>query len=60
MKLHLLHDFSGWMTEGSEFESQEGKEFSLLHVSHTGSGAHPASYAMGAEGSFSGGKVAEA
>jgi hypothetical protein len=42
----------GWMTEGSEFESRQGKEFSLLHVVQTGSGAHPASYKMGNGGSF--------
>jgi hypothetical protein len=30
---------TGWTTEGSEFESQWGQEFSLLHVVQTGSGA---------------------
>jgi hypothetical protein len=35
----------GWMTEGSEFESWYGQEFSLLHFIHTG--AHLASYPMG-------------
>jgi hypothetical protein len=36
-----------WMTEGSEFESRKGQEFSLLHVVQTGSGVHPTSYPMG-------------
>jgi hypothetical protein len=45
---------TGWTTEGSEFESQYGQEFSLLHVVQTGSGAHPASYSMGTGGSFPG------
>jgi hypothetical protein len=44
----------GWTTEGSEFESRWGQEFSLLHVVQTGSGAHPASYPMGTGGSFPG------
>jgi hypothetical protein len=30
-----------WTTEGSEFESRWGQEFSLLHVVQTGSGVHP-------------------
>jgi hypothetical protein len=34
--------------------------FFLLHVVHTGSGAHPDSYPMGTGGSFSGGKAAGA
>jgi hypothetical protein len=34
-------------TEGSEFESQKGQEFSLLHVVQTGSGVNPPSYPMG-------------
>jgi hypothetical protein len=42
----------GWMTEGSEFESQWGQKFSLLHVVQTGSGAHRISYPMGTGGSF--------
>jgi hypothetical protein len=46
------------MTEGSEFESQYGQEFSLLHVVQTDSGVHQTSYPMGTEGSFSGGKAA--
>jgi hypothetical protein len=37
-----------------------GQEFSLLHVVHTGSGAHPASYPMGIGDYFSGGKAAGA
>jgi hypothetical protein len=31
----------GGTTEGSEFESELGEEFFLLHVVHTVSGAHP-------------------
>jgi hypothetical protein len=46
-----------WMTEGSEFESRRGQEFSL-HVVQTGSGVHPASHPMGTGGSFPGGKAA--
>jgi hypothetical protein len=42
----------GSTTKGSEFESRWGQEFSLLHVVQTGSGVHPASYPMGAGGSF--------
>jgi len=34
--------------------------FSLLHYIWTGSGAHPASYAMGTRSSFPGSKVARA
>jgi hypothetical protein len=40
--------------EGSEFESRQGDEFSLLHIVHTGSGVHPTSYKMGTGGSFPG------
>jgi hypothetical protein len=47
---------TGWTAEGSEF----GQEFSFLHVVDTGSGALPASYPMGMEGSFPGGKAPEA
>jgi hypothetical protein len=50
----------GWTTEGSEFESRQGQEFSLLHVVQAGSGAHPTSYPMGTRGSFPGGKAAGA
>jgi hypothetical protein len=42
----------GWTTEGSEFESRWGQEFSLLRVVQTGSGVHPTSYPMG-NGEFS-------
>jgi hypothetical protein len=48
----------GWMTKGSEFESQWGQEFSLLYVVQTSFGAHPASYLMGFRGYFSEGKAA--
>jgi hypothetical protein len=51
---------TGWTTEGSEFESRWGQEFSLLQVVKTDSGAHPASYPMGNGVSFPGGKAAEA
>jgi hypothetical protein len=43
---------TGWTVEGSVFESRWCQEFSLLHVVHTGSGAHPASYKMGTGASF--------
>jgi hypothetical protein len=36
------------------FESRQGQEYSFLHVVQTGSGAHPASYPMGTDGSFPG------
>jgi hypothetical protein len=49
---------TGWTTEGCEFESWEGQEFSLLHVAQTGSGVHSVSYPMGTGGSFSRGKAA--
>jgi hypothetical protein len=38
---------TGWTAEGSEFESWQSQEFSLLHVVQTGIGAHTASYSMG-------------
>jgi hypothetical protein len=50
----------GWTTEGLEFESRYGKEFSFLHVVQTGSGANPASYQMGTGGLFPRSKAAEA
>jgi hypothetical protein len=37
----------GWMTEGFEFKSQYGQEFSLPHVVQTDSGAHTTSYPIG-------------
>jgi hypothetical protein len=37
--------------------SEGAGNFSLRHRAQTGSGAHPASYIMGAMGSFSGGKA---
>jgi hypothetical protein len=43
-----------------EFESRWGQKFLLLYVVQTGSGAHPASYPMGTEGFFPGGKAARA
>jgi hypothetical protein len=51
---------TGWTTEGLEFESRRGQEFSLLQVVQTASGSQPASYPMGNVGSFPGGKAAEA
>jgi hypothetical protein len=39
---------------GREFESRQGKKFSLLHIVMTGSGVHPTSYRMGTGGSFPG------
>jgi hypothetical protein len=44
--------------EGREFESRQGKKFSLLHIVQTGSGVHPTSYPMGTRGSFTGDKAA--
>jgi hypothetical protein len=49
---------TGWMTEGSEFESRYGQEFSLLQIVQTGSGVHSASYSMGTRSSIPGGKAA--
>jgi hypothetical protein len=40
--------------ERREFESQQGKKFSLLHIVQTGAGVHPTSYKMGTGGSFPG------
>jgi hypothetical protein len=42
---------------GVKFLAGAGK-FSLLHRVQTGSGSHPASYAMGTRGPFPGGKAA--
>jgi hypothetical protein len=39
---------------GRSSSSGRGQEFSLLHVVYTSFGAHPASFTMGAEGSFPG------
>jgi hypothetical protein len=41
-----------------EFESQQGQEFSLLHVIQTSSEAHPVSFPTGTGDSFPGSKVA--
>jgi hypothetical protein len=43
---------TGWTTEGSEFESRYGQEFSLLHVIQTGSGIQPTSCPTGTAGSL--------
>jgi hypothetical protein len=45
---------TGWTTEGSEFGSRKGQEFSLLQVAQTGSGVHPTSYPMGTGGKAAG------
>jgi hypothetical protein len=37
-----------------EFESQQGKKFSHLHIIQTSSGVYPTSYKMGTWGSFPG------
>jgi hypothetical protein len=37
--------------EGSEFESRQGEELSLLHYTQTGCGTHPDSKPMGRGGS---------
>jgi hypothetical protein len=50
---------TGWTTEGSEFESRYRQDFSPLQSVQT-VGAHPASYPMGTEGSYPGGKAAGA
>jgi hypothetical protein len=46
--------------EGSEIESRYGKEFQIILVIQTGSGAHPGSDPLGVERFFLGGKVAGA
>jgi hypothetical protein len=55
--------YSDWLRAGRprglEVEFRYGKDFSLLHSVQTGSGAHPASYPMGNEGSFPWSKAAE-
>jgi hypothetical protein len=51
---------TGWTTKGSEFESQRGQEFLLLHIIQTGPGVQPACYPMETEGSIPGGKAAGA
>jgi hypothetical protein len=47
-----------WTTEGSEFESQYGQEFSLFCVVQTGSGTHPAYYPMSTVSTSPEGKAA--
>jgi hypothetical protein len=42
---------------GSEFESQQEKEFLRLHIAKTICEAHPASYQMDTGGSFCGNKL---
>jgi hypothetical protein len=49
---------TGWMAR-VRFPARE-RDFSLLHSIQTGSGALPASYAMGTEGFCLGGKAAAA
>jgi hypothetical protein len=43
---------TGWMGEGSEFESWYRQHFLPLHVVQVGSGAHPASHPMGSGDMF--------
>jgi hypothetical protein len=42
----------GWMTEGLDFESRQGKELSFLHVIQIGCGVQPTSYPKGTGGFF--------
>jgi hypothetical protein len=49
---------TGRSTEGSEFDSRWGQEFSLLYVVQTDSGVDPTSYPMGTGVSFRRGKAA--
>jgi hypothetical protein len=42
------------IADGSDFESRECQEFSLLHVLQTGFRFHPTSYPKGGEGSSPG------
>jgi hypothetical protein len=49
----------GLETEGSEFESRKGQEFSLLHVVQTVSGVYRTPYPMGTGGFFPGSKAVE-
>jgi hypothetical protein len=51
-KLTIVWYGTGWTVEGSEFDSRKGQELSILHVVHTSSVAHPASYQMGTGGPF--------
>jgi hypothetical protein len=39
--------WGGWITERSQFESRQGREFSISHIIQTGSEIHPTSYLMG-------------
>jgi hypothetical protein len=41
-------------SQGIWFDSRQGKDSSLLHNVHTGSGVHPVSYPMGTGASFPG------
>jgi hypothetical protein len=47
-----LDDYYCYITEGSELESRQSQEFSLLHVVQTDPAVHPASYPMGTWGFF--------
>jgi hypothetical protein len=46
--------------ENNTSKFRMGRDFSVLHVVQTGSGAHPASYPMGTDGSLPGDKAAGA
>jgi hypothetical protein len=43
-----------WTSEGLQFKSRQGQDFTSLHVVQTGSGAHPSFYSVGTRGSFPG------
>jgi hypothetical protein len=42
-----MSQVTGWTAENWGSIPCRGRDFSLLHIVHTGSGAHPASYAVG-------------
>jgi hypothetical protein len=56
----LRSRYSDWLRAGRPRGRNLSQEFSLFHVVHAGSGAHPDSYPMGTGGSFSRGKAARA
>jgi hypothetical protein len=50
----LVDIATGYDRGEREFESRQGKNFSLLHIVQTGSGVHPTSYKMGTGGKAAG------
>jgi hypothetical protein len=63
--IYSSRDSSVGVVTGYELDGQgsipgRGKDFSLLHNVKIGSGSYQASYPMGIEGSFPGGKAAGA